>query len=162
MKQLTPEQKHSILTHYTSPNNTQTLDEILSLHDIHISRRSVELWRQRWNGTIESLQHKFVPGRPHILTHKEVTQHITTPIRRKNRAYKKVKYSQVAEHLRENTGKTISDRTVRRIGKQELSAAKSKGRKRTAEESEYLNICVGLNNCVVIHSYEFDCLKFVC
>jgi hypothetical protein len=77
MKQLTPEQKHSILTHYTSPNNNQTLNEILSLHDIQASRRSVEKWRKIWDGTISSLQHKPATGRPRVLSKAQVRRHIT-------------------------------------------------------------------------------------
>jgi hypothetical protein len=43
----------------------------------------------------------------------------------------------VAQLVREKTGKQVSVRTVRRIGKEELGAKKARGRKRTAEESEY-------------------------
>jgi hypothetical protein len=137
MKQLTPEVKHSILTHYTSPTNTQSLSTILSLHDVIVSRRSVEKWRSQWDGSIESLQHKKGAGRPSILTQREVYQYITRPIREKNRSYKQVRYTSIAENVRVKTGKMVTDRTIQLIGKKKLGAIKTKGRKRTAEECKY-------------------------
>jgi transposase len=137
MKQLTPEVKHSILTHYTSSHNNNTLEHILSLHDISISRRTVQNWLNKWNGTIESLQHEPVSGRPHILTTNEVYNYITAPIRRMNRSYKPVRYTKIANQVREKTGKNITDRTIRLIGKNKLGAKRTRGKKRTAEESKY-------------------------
>lgn len=134
MKQISPQLKHSILTHYTSPLNHDSLPTILSLHGVSVSRQAVEYWRREWDGTATSLQHKKVGGRPHILNRNDVYQHITRTIRRKNRSFQKVKYSAIANQVREKTGKSVSDRTIRRIGKEELGAVKTKGRKRTAEE----------------------------
>jgi transposase len=137
MKQLTPEIKHSILTHYTSPLNNNTLDQILSLHDISVTRQTVYNWLNKWNGTIESLQHEVGAGRPHILTKQEEYNYITAPIRRMNRSYKQVKYTKIANQVREKTGKNITDRTIRLIGKSKLGAKKTRGKKRTLEESKY-------------------------
>ena len=134
MKQISPQLKHSILRHYTSPLNRNSLSTILSLHDVSVSRRAVEKWRERWDGTAASLTHKKGGGRPRILNRNDVYQHITRTIRRKNRSFQKAKYTTIANQVRENTGKSVSDRTIQRIGKEELGAVKTKGRKRTAEE----------------------------
>ena len=136
MKQLTPEQKHSILTHYSSRREGETLDQILRLHDVAASRSSVENWAHRWNGTIASLKHKAGAGRPRSLTPREVQQHITAPIRRSNRAARQVTYTKVAQQMRDKTGKSVSDRTVQRIGKTQLGARRTRGKKRTSEESQ--------------------------
>lgn len=136
MKQITPEVKHSILSHYTSPNNTQTLALILSLHQVNASRQAVESWRKTWDGSVESLKHRGGAGRPRILTKREVTRYIKRPIRDANRSSKCIRYSRVAQSVREKTGKGVSDRTIRRIGKEQLGGRKTRGRKRTAEESK--------------------------
>lgn len=137
MKQLTPEQKHSILTHYTSPFNTQTLSTILSLHDINVNRTTVERWKNVWDGSIQSLQHKQVSGRPRILNQREVTRYVERPLREANRSSTPIRYSSVAKSIRTKINKSISDRTVRRIGKEELGGKMGRGKKRSAEECKY-------------------------
>lgn len=141
VKQLSPSIKHRILTHYTSPHNHDTLDRILLLHDVHVSRRAVERWRKEWNGEENSLQHHAVSGRPHILTPTEVGKYITQPIRRMNRSHRNVSYSMIARRVRENTRKSITDRTVRLIGLKKLGGRKTKGRKSTTDECEYMHSC---------------------
>jgi hypothetical protein len=139
MKQLTPEQKHSILTHYSARRKGETLEKVLALHDVKASRRAVELWQKQWDGTIASLQHKPVPGRPHVLTPAEVQRHIAAPIRRKNRSTQRVRYTDLVESIQHKTGKQVSPRTIQRIGKNELRGRKTRGKKRTADECEYTN-----------------------
>lgn len=97
-------------------------------------KATVQRWYQRWDHTAASLQHKKGAGRPAILTAREVQTHITMPIRRCNRSAQRVRYSQLAEAVREKTGKQIADRTIRQIGKEQVGAKRTRGRKRTAEE----------------------------
>jgi len=137
MKQLTPEQKHSILTHYSARRMGETLEQILALHGVTASRRAVELWRKQWDGTITSLQRKPVSGRPHILSRTEVQRHIAVPIRRKNRSAQQVSYSHLVEPIQRKTGKRVSARTLQRIGKEELRGRKTRGKKRTADECQH-------------------------
>ena len=94
-------------------------------------------WHMQWDGTAASLQHKEGAGRPRALSRREVQQHVRSPILRANRAHKAVHYPAVADTVRQRTGKEVSLRTVRRYGKEELGARQRKGKKRTAEESEY-------------------------
>lgn len=55
MQKLTPEQKHSILTHYTSRRDGETLDQIFALHGVKASRQSFFVWMKQWDGTPASL-----------------------------------------------------------------------------------------------------------
>jgi len=136
MKQLTPELKHSILTHYTSPHHHQTLQQILSLHAVSVSRRTVELWQQKWNGTIESLQRQAVSGRPRVLSRAQVSRHVATPIRNANRAGRTIHYSTMMEQVSVSSGKSMSLRTLQRYGKEECKAKSTRGQKRTADEGK--------------------------
>jgi transposase len=147
MKHPTPEQKHSILTHDTSRHKGETLQQILALHAVTASRKTVAEWQKRWDGTLASLQPQHITGRPHVLNRAEVQRYIATPIRRANRSAKPVRYTKVAEQVREKTGKAVSDRTVQRVGKQELGGRKTRGKKRTAEESESTDTCMRANAC---------------
>lgn len=136
MKQFTPEQKHEILLEYQSHSTTHSFPALAARHAVPGGARTIQRWHARWDHTIASLQRKPVPGRPHVLTPTEVQRHIAAPIRRLNRSARRVRYSKVAQQLRARTGKSVSDRTVQRIGKDELAAKKTRGKKRTAEESQ--------------------------
>lgn len=136
MKQLTPQQKHSILTHYTSPDNTQTLDQILSLHGVSVTRQAVEYWMKRWNGSAASLEGQEVSGRPRVLSRAQVSRHVAAPIRNANRAARNIHYSKLQSQVQAATGTSISQQTLRRYGKEELSGRRTRGTKRTIEESE--------------------------
>jgi hypothetical protein len=137
MKHPTPEQKHSILTHYASRREGETLKQILALHDVVASRQAVAQWRQQWDGTIASLQRKPVAGRPRTLTPAEVRRHVAAPIRNANRAARAVRYTKLLPQVQAATGKSMSVQTLRRYGEQELGAKQHRGKKRTEEESEY-------------------------
>lgn len=76
------------------------------------------------------------PDVPRSLTAAEVQHHITTPIRRKNRAHAPVRYSELVNPVRERTGKKVSSRTVRRYGKEEAKGKMKRGKKRTADERQ--------------------------
>jgi IS5 family transposase len=138
MKQYTPQVKHSILTHYTSPANHDTLSTILSLHNISVTRRTVERWKNIWDGSIESLQHKEVKGRPRVLSKAEVRRHVGAPIRNANRSSRIIHYTSLLPQVRAVTSKNISLPTLKRYGKKELEAKQKKGKKRTADESKYI------------------------
>jgi len=137
MKQFTPEQKHEILLEYQSHSPTHSFPALAARHAVGGGAETVRKWYQRWNGTAASLHHKKGAGRPHILTPSEVQHYINLPIRHLNRTAKRVRYTKVAVKVREQTGKQISDRTVQRIGKEELGGKKTRGKKRSAEECKY-------------------------
>jgi hypothetical protein len=139
MKQLTPEVKHSILTHYTSPLNRDALPTILSLHDVSATRQSVEYWRKQWNGTIDSLRHKEGAGRPRVLSEAQVRRHIAAPIRNSNRTGRPIHYTQLLPSVQAATHTNVSLQTIQRYGKQDCNAKNIRGRKRTVDESKYIH-----------------------
>jgi transposase len=159
MKQFTPEQKHEILLDYTPHSASHSFAALAARHAVAGGRDVVRRWHDRWDGTAVSLQHKAVSGRPHALTLTEVTRHIVPPIRRANRAARSVRYTSVAEQVRQKTGKAVSDRTVQRIGKEQLGARKTRGKKRTSEESEctHTRERVGEWVCSVLCADELVC-----
>ena len=88
MKQYTAEQKHRVLTHYTARRQGETLAQVLSLHGVSASRRAVEKWLHRWDGTPQSLEHRAVSGRPRVLSSRQVQQLVRAPILRANSAHR--------------------------------------------------------------------------
>jgi hypothetical protein len=141
MKQLTPELKHSILTHYTSTHHHQTLQQILSLHGVTASPRTVALWKQKWDGTIESLQHQSVTGRPRALSRAQVHRHIAVPIRNANRVSRTIHYTDLLPRVQQATSTSINLRTIQRYGKEDCKARSTRGKKRTADESKCNYTC---------------------
>jgi transposase len=137
MKQFPPEQKHSILLEYTPRSTTHSFAALAARHGVAGGGNTLQLWHQRWDGTVASLQHKPVSGRPRVLSRREVQQHVRTPILRANRAHKAVHYPALLAPLQQKTGKEVSLRTVQRYGKEELGARQRRGKKRTTEESQY-------------------------
>jgi transposase len=136
MKQLTAEAKHEILREYRSDSPAHSFAALARRHAVAGGRDVLRRWYARWNGTAASLQRGPQPGRPHSLTAAEVQHHITTPIRRKNRAHAPVHYTDLVTSVREGTGKKVSLRTVQRYGKEEAKGKMKHGKKRTADERQ--------------------------
>jgi len=134
MKQLSAAVKHSILTHYTSPHNRDTLSRILLLHDVSVSKRAVEKWLRRWNGTEQSLEKRARSGRPRVLSKTQVIRHVLAPIRNANRAGRVVRYTKLLPQVRAATHSSVSVQTLRRYGRKEGGAKQTRGKKRTVEE----------------------------
>ena len=141
MKQFSASTKHSILLEYTPHSPTHSFSALAARHGVAGGRSTIQTWHSRWDDTIASLQHKKGAGRPRMLTQQEVLRHIEQPIRRLNRSARRVHYTKVAEQVRQKTHKSVSDRTVQRIGKEQLGAKKVIGKKRTADE------------CKLVHTY---------
>jgi transposase len=137
MKQLTAEHKHSILLHVQNRARGQTVDDIAALHNVEGGRNTIDSWRRRWNGTAQSLQRKAGAGRPRVLSSREVQQHVRAPILRANRTHRPIHYTNLLPAVQQKTGKHVSLRTLKRYGHDQVGARQTRGRKRTAEESEY-------------------------
>lgn len=136
MKQISADAKHSILLEYSPRSSTHSFAALAARHNVQGGEWVLRSWHQRWDGTAHSLEHKKGAGRPRVLSRREVQQHVRAPILRANKAHKAVHYSKLLPSVRDKTGKDVSARTLRRYGKEELGAAKRKGKKRTADESE--------------------------
>lgn len=150
MKQFTPEQKHHILLEYRAHSTTHSFAALATRHSVSGGKSTVQRWFSRWNRTAASLQHKKGAGRPRVLTQTEVQRYIAAPIRRLNRSFLPARYGDVAQQLRARTGKTVSDATVRRYGKEQLGIKKGRGKKRTAEESKSTYTLKPEQHCVLV------------
>ena len=134
MPQLTPKQKHDILTIYSSNNNTHSFESLAHQYNIKGGKNVVWRWYREWDGTPQSLERKVGSGRPTILTPLQVNDHIRMPIRNKNRSYKPIHYPQLHSSIQQKTGKEVSLRTIQRYGKEKLDVKQKRTKKRTAQE----------------------------
>jgi len=136
MHPYTPQQKHTILSHYCAGSRDANFRALARRFAVEGGGRTIERWHQRWDGTPQSLEHKQGAGRPRVLSKKEVQQYVRAPILRANRAHKAVHYPPLLTAVRTKTGKQIKLRTLQDYGKRELGVEQRRGRKRTADESE--------------------------
>lgn len=137
MKQFTPQQKHSILLHLQSRHADQTPDDIAHLHDVSGGRRTLNRWKEMWDGSAASLEHKQGAGRPRALSNRQVYELIHMPIRNKNRSHSAINYPQLLPSVQHKSGKQIALRTLQNYGKRDVGARMKHTKKRTAQESEY-------------------------
>lgn len=136
MPHFSAEAKHAILLEYTRDSRTHSFAALAVQHAVRGGRDVVRRWHQRWRGTVRSLQTKPRPGRPRILSTREVRQHVRGPILAANRSATAVHYTTLAPTVRRATGKNVSVRTLRRYGKEELGARDKHTRKRTLRERQ--------------------------
>jgi hypothetical protein len=148
MKQLTAQWKHDILVHCDARRPDQTEQDVAALHGVTVGRTTLWEWRQRWDGTPQSLERRAGSGATPILTPAEVSRHVRAPILAANRAHRAVSYTKLLPEVRRKTGKSISVRTLRRIGEQQLGATMKLTRKRTADERQYTRACERACACV--------------
>jgi hypothetical protein len=134
MPHLTPNQKHNILTLYSSDTNTHTMESLAHQYNIKGGKQQIWKWYRQWNGTPQSLERKRGSGRPTILTPQQVNDYIRTPIRNKNRSSKPIHYTQLHTSIKQKTGRQISLRTVQNYGKEKLGVKQKRTKKRTAQE----------------------------
>jgi transposase len=134
MKLSPPELKQFILTKYQQHRRGYGFDALAQQYGIEGGGRTVKDWYDRWDGTVESMKRKPGSGRPMLLSEEEIHQHITTPIRKKNRSSRPVRYRDVLQPLCENTGKSPSLRTVRRYGKENAGINSKRTIKKTPWE----------------------------
>lgn len=136
MKQLTAEQKHSILTHLQSRGKGVSADAIAAAHGVKGGRSRLHKWLQRWDGTSQSLERKPSSGRPRALTRAQVKRHIKPRILAANRRGEAIHYTTIHSAVQQATGSQVSIQTLRRYGKQELGVKQKRSTKRTASESQ--------------------------
>jgi transposase len=137
MKLSPPEWKHFILTQYRSHCRGSGFDALAQRYGIAGGGRTVKDWYDRWDETPNSLKRKSGAGRPKLLSEEEVTQLITTPIRKKNRQSQPVHYTNILRPLQEQTGKKVSLRTVQRYGKENVGISSKRSIKKTDWECKY-------------------------
>ena len=134
MPQLTPNEKHNILTIYSSNKDKHTFKSLAHQYNIKGGKDVIYRWYRQWDGTPQSLERKKGSGRPTLLTSKQVNDYIRMPIRNKNRSSKPIHYPQLLSTIREKTDINVSLSTIQKIGKNELGVKQKRTKKRTAQE----------------------------
>jgi transposase len=137
MPQLTPNEKHDILTLYSSNDHRYTKKSLSEQYNIKGGRMTISRWLQQWDGTPESLERKESSGRPTLLTSKQIRDTIQLPIRNKNRSSQPIHYPDLLPSITKKTGKKISVETIRRIGREQLGIKQKRTNKRTTVESKH-------------------------
>jgi len=101
---------------------------------------------RRWYKNRRSLETKLKPGRPTILSRREISNHIQTKIRAANRSSTPIHYTSLLNSVNTATNKKISLRTLQRYGKRILGAKQKRTVKRTVEQCEN-------SRTIVYHNY---------
>ncbi len=149
MLHFSAEVKHHILLEYSPQDTTRSFAALARRHAVKEGERVVRRWHARWNGGPVSLERKRGTGKVRLLSRAQVQRHIATPIRHANRAHRAIHYPDLMHRVRAATGTEVSLRTVRRYGEEELGARKSRGIKRTAEESKQHSISGSAKGCAL-------------
>ena len=136
MTHLTPQHKHSILLEYQQRSRHHSFAALARRHGIAGGKQVLIKWHAAWDGTAASLEEQPHPGRPRILNAQEVQRYVAPGIRAKNRNAQRVHYTDIQPVVSKRTGKHVSLRTIERYGKEELHGRSTRGKKRTADESE--------------------------
>ena len=136
MSHTSAQQKHDILVHCESRRGGETEVEVADLHGVVVNRKTLYRWRSRWNRTPQSLERREGSGATPILTSLEISGHIRAPILAANRSHRAIHYTDLLKKIQEKTGKSISIRTIRRIGQQQLRIQQKHTQKRTRQECE--------------------------
>jgi transposase len=137
MKNFTAEAKHAILLEYQPRSSDHSFPALARRHGVLGGGRIIRRWFERWNGTMQSLRPRPKSGRPPKLTPREIDQHIRQPVLAANKAHQAVHYTTVARQVRAKTHKSVSTRTVQRIGKVGVKGAHKHTKKAEARECEY-------------------------
>jgi transposase len=122
MPHLTPKQKHDILKLYSPYDRNNSFESLAHQYNIKGGSQVLQNWYRQWNGQPKSLERQRGSGRQKLLTSKQVKDLIQIPIRNKNRASVPVHYPEIQSSVIEKTGKTISLRTIQRIGHDQIGA----------------------------------------
>lgn len=136
MSQLTARQKHDILVQCAARHAGESEVEIARQHGVSVGRTTIWEWRQRWNGTPQSLERREGSDGTPKLTPLEVSRHVRAPILAANRAHRAISYTKMLPEVRRKTRKDISLRTLQRTGQKQLGVRFKHRIKRTKEERQ--------------------------
>jgi transposase len=113
--------KHRVLKHYKANTRGSGFAALALRFDVKGGRRVVRGWWTRWDGTLASLERSRGSGRKPLLTENEKKKHILKFVENANKKGTVVDYPEVVKNIKKETGKDVSVRTARRIGKTELA-----------------------------------------
>jgi hypothetical protein len=136
MRRFTPELKHDILTEYLPHSHDNSFQALADRHNIKGGKGTIQRWYARWDGTPSSLRQRAGAGRHRLLSAAQIRDTIALPIRNRNRSHHAIHYTELLPTVRDQTGTTVSLRTIRRYGKEIIRARDRSTRSRTAAESK--------------------------
>jgi len=117
---------HNILTEYKPGVRGSGLHALSKKYNVRGGPKLISEWFKKWDGTEASLRKQSGGDVRSILTPKEKDLHIRKFATRKSKV-EAVNYPEVKENVEKKTGKEISLRSVRRVGKKmNLSSKKRK------------------------------------
>jgi len=134
MSHISADIKHTILLQYSAHDTSRSFSALARRHGVKGGGRTVQRWHSRWNGTSQSLERHEGSGVTHILTPSEVSRHIRAPILAANRSHRSVSYTKLLPEVQRKTRKTVSLRTIQRIGKEQLGIKSQHTEKKTQQE----------------------------
>lgn len=117
----TAEFKHNVLKDYKTGVRGHGWKALAKTWNVEGGVHRIKEWYKRWNGSVQSLQDRRRPNRDLVLTEAEERTHILHFVRDCNRKGKHVDYKDVHANVTAKTGKEVSYRTVKRIGKERLN-----------------------------------------
>ena|ERR1044071_6332814 len=128
------ERKQEILKKYRPKVRGKGFKSLAKQYEIKGGPKTIRKWYQKWDGTKESLKKESGGDRRSILSEKEKKTLISGFI---NKRAKKdaADYREVHENIESKTGKKISVKSVRRLGK-ELGATSKKTKRKTPNEGK--------------------------
>lgn len=148
MKQLSAHTKHHILLEYRPRSPTHSFSALAAAHGVAGGADVVRHWHTQWDGTPQSLERKRGQGRPRVLSRAQVTRHVKPRILAANRNHRPIHYSHFLSAVQTATGKKVSLPTLQRYGHEQAGARQTRGKKRTAEESECTH--TRISDCLLV------------
>jgi hypothetical protein len=136
MHQYSSDFKHHILSQYSSLHRGSGFSSLAHQYNIPNGAMTIKRWHDHWDGTIQSLQHKKGAGRPHIMNQQQVKIYVKQQIQKANQSHIRINYRKILNDITNKTALRPSIQTIRRYGKEQLGVRKTKGVKRTADESK--------------------------
>lgn len=115
-EQYTPAFKLRVVSEYRAGERGAGLSALAKKWRVGGGAMLVRRWVEQYDGTIKSLAKRTRPNRRRILSQQQAEEHIRDLVADRHAEKKAVSYREVAEDVRELTGASISDRTVRRYG----------------------------------------------
>lgn len=120
MVKYSAEFKHNVLRLYKPNTRGSGFKALAARFDIKGGGIEILRWWKRWNGKKTSLERREGSGRPQVLTSAEKKKHMLRFVEANNKKSQPVNYHHVRQRVVEKTGKQLSLRRVRSIGKSEL------------------------------------------
>ena len=128
------DKKQEILQEYQPKVRGKGFKSLGKRYKIKGGHKTIRKWYQKWDGTKESLKKESGGDRRSILSEKEKKTLISGFV---NKRAKKdaADYREVHENIESKTGKKISVKSVRRLGK-ELGAVSKKTKRKSPTEGK--------------------------